>query len=717
MKATKVKLKNFRSFGPEVTTIKLEDDLTGVVGANSSGKTTLLEAFRKVFGSSHFERVIQKPDFHIPGGTNPQGLEELDLYIEFIFEFKSKPVEAPDQDDETEVTPQAETEELTSVVAHATSPANLIEEDNNQPGGEDDTSESDSDEAPQDGDEDRGIPSFFKHMVVDAPGTPPYLRIRLSSTWQKDPINIDGIIETQLVFITCAEGEEENDTNVLAFPKHKRSLIQSFYVPAIRRPSDQIKFVSGSVLHRLFKKIQWPEEFETSFKEKLEEINTLFQGVDHFGNIQEKLATLWSNYNKDNRYNEASIAFGSSDFDAILKKLEIEFSPTDSDRPFRISELGEGYRSLFYLTLVSTLLKIEEELEVDEGEKPILTLLLIEEPENHIAPQLLGRVLKNLNELSKQQNVQVVISSHTPAIISRIEPEAIRHLRLDESAHNTIASQIALPEKTDEAFKFIKEAVRNYPEIYFSKLVVLGEGDSEEIIFKMLSRIYEKDFDDHFITVAPLGGRYVNHIWRLLNQLNIPYVTLLDLDREREGGGWGRVKYAINQIIFNSPELKKELLRLKDGKILSDEKLEKMHDSDPSKVNVMNLWIKRLENYDVFFSVPLDLDFMMLQTFDKEYQNTAIRGPRIPNKEKASDAFKEKVLTGLRATLKSENATGATYSEAEKELMIWYNYLFLGRGKPSTHLLALSAISDQDLKDKMPNVLQRLFKRIQKKIN
>jgi len=663
MKATKIKVKNFRSFGPDATTILLEDDLTGIVGANSSGKTALLEAFRKVFGSSNLERTIQKQDFHIPGGMIPEELSECELFVEFQFTFKQVPL--------------GDTEEI----------------------------------------EDRGIPTFFEHMVVDAPGESPYLRVRLTSTWQKDPIDIEGVLETQLVYITCADGEEENETNVFAFPSRKRSLIQSYYVPAIRRPSDQIRFVSGSVLHRLFKKIKWPEEFEGKFKTKLQEVNDLFKGVDHFGNIQSKLATLWSEYNKDSRYNDASIAFGSSDFDTVLKKLEVEFSPTDTDRPFRISELGEGYRSLFYLTLVSTLLKIEEELEVEEGEKPILTLLLIEEPENHIAPQLLGRVLKNLRELSQQSNVQVIISSHTPTIIRRIEPEAIRHLRLDETAHRTISNTILLPDETDEAYKFVKEAVRNYPEIYFSKLVILGEGDSEEIIFKMLSRIYEKDFDDHFISAAPLGGRYVNHIWKLLNQLSIPFVTLLDLDRERGGGGWGRIKYAINQIIINQPELKDKLLKLSNDRILSEKELGKMHTWEVSEVKTMNGWISSLENYDVFMSCPLDLDFMMLDAFEDAYHATGKEGPQIPDKESKPDKFKEKIDSSVQATLKSQKAIGVTYSESEKEMMIWYKYLFLGRGKPSTHILAMSDISDDDLRKNMPGVLKRMFERIQGKIS
>ena len=666
MKATKIKLKNFRSFGPDITTILLEADITGIVGVNSSGKTALLESVRKIFGSNSLERTISKSDFHIPGGIDPKDIDIEELFIEVVFEFEKK---------------------------HNQGNAYL-----------------------DDANEDRGIPSFFDNMVIDAPGALPYLRVRLTSKWERDPRTVEGSIDTRLVYIMCPEGEEENDSNVFAFPNHKRSLIQSFYVPAIRQPSEQLKFVSGSVLFRLFNKIKWPDTFEQEFKERLDDVNNLFDGIDDFSKIKTSLASLWSDYNKDRRYNEATIAFGSSDIDSILRKLEIEFSPTNTDRPFRISELGEGYRSLFYLTLVSTLLKLEDELDVDEGEKPILTLLLIEEPENHIAPQLLGRVLKNLSDLSKRGNVQLILSSHAPSIISRIEPEAIRHLRLDEIAHKTVSSCIVLPKETEEAFKFVKEAVKNYPEIYFSKLVVIGEGDSEVIIFKMLARVYGKDFDDHFITVAPIGGRYVNHIWKLLNQLSIPHVTLLDLDRERSGGGWGRIKYALEQLILNNPNEKDNILTREHGGVLGDSVFKTMHKWKNKMTRLMDYWIRKLEGAVVFFCAPLDLDFVMLCAFPDEYKKTAKHGPQIPEKDNDPLAFEEKVKNSIKATLKSESAIGETYTEEERELMIWYNYLFLGRGKPSTHIHAVSEISDENLKDKMPDLLKKMFAEIERKI-
>ena len=345
----------------------------------------------------------------------------------------------------------------------------------------------------------------------------------------------------------------------------------------------------------------------------------------------------------------------------------------------------------------------------------MLTILAIEEPENHIAPQLLGRVVSILYSISKQDKSQVFVSSHTPAIIKRIEPESIFHFRIDDK-FSTQISAITLPSQKDEAYKYIKEAIRNYPEIYFAKLAVIGEGDSEEVIFNRLMKTYNVDFDDNIISFIPLGHRFVNHIWRLLKTLNIPYVTLLDLDVERNGGGWGRIKYILQQLIEIGVE-KSTLLKTKGGKIMSDERFSKMHtwEFESNKLDSLLTWVNFLERYNIYYSSPLDIDFLMLERYYDYYIKAIPKGggPHIPDKVAKPEDYEIKLNSSVQATLKSAEATGITYTEEQKELMIWYNYHFLGRGKPSTHINAISSINEEELKKSMPPVFERMFKKIE----
>jgi len=140
--------------------------------------------------------------------------------------------------------------------------------------------------------------------------------------------------------------------------------------------------------------------------------------------------------------------------------------------------------------------------------------------------------------------------------------------------------------------------------------------------------------DNETVSIVPLGGRHVNHFWKLLHQLDIPHITLLDFDRERGGGGWARIKYALNQLLENGAD-KSILLRTSSG-VLSDEKLKKMHtrvlDGENSLAN-MKIWIKRLEEFNVIFSMPLDIDFMMLEAFSEVYKSIPSWVPNIPDEQ------------------------------------------------------------------------------------
>lgn len=645
-------MQNFRCFGNTETEITFQDDLTALIGLNSSGKSATLEALRKLFGVSSAERTLKRSDFHVPKDKNPDEIKSANLFIEAILEF--------DSSDET------------------------------------------------------SIPHYFNSLVVNDVGSEPYLRIRLEANWLQSSTP-EGEIEEFLNYITVPLETKIKDENRIKVLSHQRSLIQVFYVPAIRKPSDQLRFASGSILWRLLNKIKWEEDFKEDFKIKIGEINDEFKKVDGFNKLQTALTTNWKEFHRDNRFTQSNLTFGDSNFDEILKKIEIEFLPSETGKPARIDDLGEGLRSLFYLNLVYTLISLENEYKLagdTDYNVPELLILAVEEPENHIAPQILGKLVTKLFKISKSDNIQVAISSHTPAIIQRVLPEAIRHLRIDNETQSAQINSILLPNKKDDAYKFIKEAVINFPEIYFARLVIIGEGDSEEVLFNKLSRVYTKSFDDSIITFVPLGHRFVNHIWKLLENLHIPYITLLDLDREREGGGWGRVKYIINQLIDNGVE-KEKILEVDEGLVLPDIDFDEMHTWDVTEIATLDSWVSSLEAYKVFFSSPLDLDFMLLSSFKSHYIETIPKGygPRIPDSIKEKDKYEAKLKTAIQTTLKSEEKEGVTYTEIEKELMIYYNYFFLGsRGKPATHILALSEIKNEELKKNLPPVLTRLFK-------
>ncbi|WP_206664897.1 ATP-dependent endonuclease [Ewingella americana] len=240
---------------------------------------------------------------------------------------------------------------------------------------------------------------------------------------------------------------------------------------------------------------------------------------------------------------------------------------------------------------------------------------------------------------------------------------------------------IKLPDETDEAHKFVREAVQAFPEVYFSRLVVLGEGDSEEIVLPRLLQAKGAPVDESAITIAPLGGRHVNHFWRLLTALKIPFFTLLDLDVARHGAGWGRIKYVNDQ--FSKRQRRYKLPESHGIPKWDDEK---------HKIRGFEHYLDMLEERGVFFSYPMDLDFAMLLAYPEAYN---------VEEEKPDNAT-------IKAVLGKSHYDSSQYRDVELALFNTYHQRFKLGSKPAAHIEALTQLNDADLLKSMPDSLNRL---------
>jgi putative ATP-dependent endonuclease of OLD family len=320
----------------------------------------------------------------------------------------------------------------------------------------------------------------------------------------------------------------------------------------------------------------------------------------------------------------------------------------------------------------------------------------MEEPENSLSPHYLGRVIKALTTFSEHHDAQAVVATHAPSLLKRVAPENIRYLRLNGD-RQTVVKSIIMPDAADEAHKFVREAVQAFPELYFSRLVVLGEGDSEEIVLPRMLRAKGLADDDTSISVAPLGGRHVNHFWRLLDGLDIPYVTLLDLDLGRYQGGWGRVRYAAKQILA----LGKPIKGLSKTTI---EALPEWNGTDQVMTSESGKqWLSWLETQSIFFSSPLDLDFAMLRRYSAAYKLAA-----------AELAAPE--TSTLTAVLGKKHHGVEQYNAEHQKHFAAYHQRFKLGSKPAAHLAAMAELSDKDLVDHMPPRIARLIDAVEARL-
>jgi putative ATP-dependent endonuclease of OLD family len=111
----------------------------------------------------------------------------------------------------------------------------------------------------------------------------------------------------------------------------------------------------------------------------------------------------------------------------------------------------------------------------------------------------------------------------------------------------------------------------------------------------------------------------------------------------------------------------------------------------------LDAWTKWLRRFGVFFCAPLDLDYSMLRAFPAAYQ--AVEPGRQGPSERGDP----------RSAVLGEDGLPALYGADQVRALRWYRYLFLGRGKPSTHVRVLSGLASEGLAAAAPEELRALL--------
>lgn len=647
-------IKNFRCFGEASTTISLDKDITFFVGNNGSGKTTVFTALKRLFGESREDRTIVKEDFHLKPNETIDDAQDREMFIDVIFTF-----------------PEVATSDIINSIL---------------PG--------------------------FEHVIYSTSEGSFKAKIRLEAKWTSN--EYDDEVESKLYWITTDSeiGFGDDFENKTIVTNQERKVIQLRYIPAFRHSNAILKNNIQHLIKIITDYVDINEETsisgESSKEDEIKLLNDkLREEIKEISALKEIKNLIDKNWIKTHddalKYcQEAQFEVTPNEIKDLLKSLHLKLSPAESGDSCDIDMLSDGQVSLLYFTLAITLFDIEQKHHKNEidGLKTydklpaLFTIFAIEEPENHLSPFYLGRVLNLLNEaINDNGNIIGLVSSHSAGVIRRVEKlEQIRYFRQDMSNENRISQVSALKLPTDrgeEAYKYINQAVLAHPELYFAKLVILGEGDSEGIIIPKLASKLGIDLDPSFVSFVKLGGRHVNHMWKLLNDLKIPYLTLLDFDLGRKDAGIKRFKYAIDEL--NKLEINFEYPTGITYKMISDETLTK----DQAWTTLL-----KLEKYNIFYSTPLDLDMSMIRDFSEYYIDNA-------NNSERKDL--EKAVLGDKGDYSKYKLFECDLTD---DLLKKYRNLFCSKSKVSSHYLAIEEIIKLDtlnIESKCPKRIKALI--------
>ncbi len=640
-------LQNFQCFGPDSTVIGIDDEFTAFIGANGAGKTAACQALLRLFGMGSSDRPIRADDFYVPAGeTAPP--DSRSLRIEAVLAFP----ELEGNNDLAKVT----------------------------------------------------VPEFFLRMASTADGSFK-CRIVLKATWEADGTLDGSVTETYEAVLTL--DEEYDSTATYPLSPAERSRIQAIYVPASR---DGARQLAAFLRSRIWRAARWSADLRDLVTQTTATITSRFHAEPSTSVVEAALASRWRELHDAGMHAVPRLRPLEGDLAQLLRDTELEFEPTHTGRPRSADMLSDGQRSLLHLALTAAALDIESGLaDGTHGDKfdlasvrlPSLTVVMVEEPENSLSPFYLSRIAGQMRQLSANPRAQAIIASHSAGALARVGPESIRYFRLATDTGSASVRSITLPEEDSEAGKYVREAVRAHPELYFARFVVLGEGDSEQVVIPRIAEAQGIALDPSFVAMVPLGGRHTNHFWKLLNDLDIPHATLLDLDYGRSGGGGGRLRDACTRLLDRGIDALADLEGYGSIADLTDELTYEQAEEVAA----------HLRSFGVFFSGPLDLDHSMVRAYPSAYMvlSDNERGPH------SSDAHESVLGAGRPATSYWSSEDQVEKNERDDELR-WYRYLFVSRSKPGTHLSALTRLTDDQLKQG-PEALNELVAYIQRKLS
>jgi putative ATP-dependent endonuclease of OLD family len=162
-------------------------------------------------------------------------------------------------------------------------------------------------------------------------------------------------------------------------------------------------------------------------------------------------------------------------------------------------------------------------------------LMIIDEPELHIHPQMQKKYLTIINRAIEQLGLQFVIATHSPLFVNTDTIRGVHRFFKDKNN----STKVIRPEIDEEEKDLVR--ILNYTnssKIFFSNKVILVEGPSDEFFYRSYLDEYIKNkrLTVTDIEVQSIQGKKDYPTWKgFLNKYKINSLFIGDLDNVLEG--------------------------------------------------------------------------------------------------------------------------------------------------------------------------------------
>ena len=299
-----------------------------------------------------------------------------------------------------------------------------------------------------------------------------------------------------------------------------RELLKAVYLKPLRDAEREMSSGRGSRISQIL--LNHPV-----FKDKKEHaVLDIFRGAnkqieDYFTDnvdgkrILQTIRSTLESFNDKGQDSNAELKTSDIQLKAILESLSL-------DAP----ECNPGLGELNLLFIAAELLLLKDDM--DGG----LKLALIEELEAHLHPQAQLRLISYLQNEYNKNDVQIIISTHSPILASKINLKNLILMK-NGTGHDLAEGQTGL-QKGDYLFlqRFLDSTKAN---LFFAKGIIMVEGDAENILIPVIADILGYPLERYGLSIVNVGSTAFLRYSRIMVRkdgadIGIPVSVITDCD-------------------------------------------------------------------------------------------------------------------------------------------------------------------------------------------
>lgn len=292
--------------------------------------------------------------------------------------------------------------------------------------------------------------------------------------------------------------------------------IPFFYLDANRDILDDLKNKT-SFLGKILSSIDYDESDKIAIESLIKDLNKVtIEKSDILTDLHTTLKEL--DTAMDNPNNSVDITPFTKKLRDLNKGVKINYSQ------FSMEYHGMGTRSWSSLLILKAFILQNKKL-AEQSHVAYYPIIAIEEPESHLHPNAQKKLYSQINNIVGQK----IISTHSSYIAGSAKLKEIRSIIKDDCTINV--GKIVDSELTKEEIRKIhRQVINTRGELYFSKVIVLCEGETEEQALPLLIKKYfNKSTIELGVDIVGIdgGGNYYPFIY-FAEKLNLKWFILSD---------------------------------------------------------------------------------------------------------------------------------------------------------------------------------------------